>query len=176
MLKVGDRDTMLRYAADCRAFQSRKATGQYGWFPYVRGVVLRNANMQGADLRGVVLTLSDMTGSDFRGADLRDANLTGSRLVDADLRGADLRGARLGDVAFRGARLEGARIEEGTVRALTTGRGRYGCPWHAFVVEGGSLILQYGRDRAPLDVWRTRAEGGWAEAIAIAERVVGEVN
>jgi uncharacterized protein YjbI with pentapeptide repeats len=165
---IHDRETVMSYAADCRAFKAQKAAGQYGWFPYVEGANLRGADLSGADLSGVVLTIAGMTGTDLRGADLRGANLTGSTLVDADLRGADLRGAKLGDVAFHGARLEGARIEEGIVRAMVAGYGRYYCVWHAFVVEGGSLILQYRRDRATLDVWRTREEGEWSEAVAIA--------
>jgi hypothetical protein len=66
----------------------------------LRGVRLRNAQMDSADL-----TDTDLRGAALDGARLVDAVLEGANLEDADLRGADVRGAD-----FTGARLDGADL------------------------------------------------------------------
>jgi uncharacterized protein YjbI with pentapeptide repeats len=101
----------------------------------LRGVVLRDANLQlvnlqGADLReadltgamlgqanleGVLLEGAILQGADLAGATLRDAamsevNLREALLEDADLRGAGLRFADLHDAALEGANLRGADL------------------------------------------------------------------
>lgn len=60
------------------------------------GANLRRAHLYGADLRSANLQGADLYGVDLRAADLRGANLRGADLREADLRGADLRGADVG--------------------------------------------------------------------------------
>jgi len=55
--------------------------------------LLREANLQGADLRWANLREANLQGADLQEADLRWANLRGADLQEADLRWADLRGA-----------------------------------------------------------------------------------
>ena len=54
---------------------------------------LCNIKLRGADLRGADLYKADLRGADLREADLREANLQSAYLRRIDLRGADLRGA-----------------------------------------------------------------------------------
>lgn len=73
------------------------------------------ANLQGADLRGVDLREANLQGADLqradlRGADLRGANLQWAGLQGADLRRADLQGANLQWADLRGAYLRRADL------------------------------------------------------------------
>ena len=73
--------------------------------------LLREANLQGADLRWANLREANLQGADLQEADLRWANLRGADLQEADLRWADLREADL-----RWADLQGADLQEADLR------------------------------------------------------------
>ena len=76
----------------------------------LRGVNLRDCNLEGADLFCARLEGADLTSADLGAADLRDANLAGTSLrevnlysavlLSSSLRGADVRGASLGLTAL----------------------------------------------------------------------------
>lgn len=73
-------------------------------------VVLRHANLSGANLRNANLSFTDLRGvnlihTDLSGADLRSTNLSGADLTDANLSGADLRCVHLNDTDLRDANL-----------------------------------------------------------------------
>lgn len=66
----------------------------------LRGTVLREVHLIGADLRRANLADADLSGANLEGADLSHANLAGAdlqgaNLTNADLTGVDLRGADL---------------------------------------------------------------------------------
>lgn len=87
----------------------------------LRGVFLADAFLGGADLSGVDLSGSDLSRADLSGADLSRANLSGADLTRAFLKGAnldgtslinaDLRGAYLNDVDLNSANMSGAQME-----------------------------------------------------------------
>ncbi|MED5579395.1 MAG: pentapeptide repeat-containing protein, partial [Nitrospinota bacterium] len=71
------------------------------------------------DLRGAVLFDEYLLGADLSGADLQDANLTdteltGTNLSNVNLRGANLLGADLSDATLLGANLTGVKINKRT--------------------------------------------------------------
>lgn len=82
---------------------------------------MRGAEMVGADMRG-----AEMTGADMRGSKMAEAALDGAKLEGADMRGADLRWAKLTDADLtgaalvkadmRGADLAGADLAEADLR------------------------------------------------------------
>lgn len=121
----------------------------------LRAIAMPGATMPQSILTGAFLTGADLTGANLREADLRYATLRYATLREADLREADLRGAELADTDLRDAKVVGARIAEGTITHATAGRNSRYC-WHALRVEDGTIILQYGCDRATLTKWRTR--------------------
>ena len=71
------------------------------------GADLRDANLIGANLRDADLRGADLSGADLRCAYLRDADLSDADLRYADLRDADLRYADLRDADLRYADLSG---------------------------------------------------------------------
>jgi uncharacterized protein YjbI with pentapeptide repeats len=81
----------------------------------VKGALLTNVNLQGADGHGAFLadaTLyrADLQGADFSGADLRKADLTQADMRRAKLRNVDLRGAHLDKCCLKHADLKRARL------------------------------------------------------------------
>lgn len=68
-----------------------------------RQLVLRGADLSGAELQDAVL----------EGADLQDADLQHANLADANLRGADMQRASLRSAHLLGAKLEGATLPDG---------------------------------------------------------------
>jgi uncharacterized protein YjbI with pentapeptide repeats len=88
----------------------------------LRGAVLRDADLSGAnlslanfntaDLRGANLSGSDINTADLRETDLRGANLSGVHIRVANLSDADLRGVRLRGADLRDADLSGANLSE----------------------------------------------------------------
>lgn len=77
---------------------------------YLRSADLRSADLNGADLSGADLSGADLSGADLRSANLRSANLNGADLRSADLSGADLSGADLRSADLNGADLSGANL------------------------------------------------------------------
>ncbi|MFH1941862.1 MAG: pentapeptide repeat-containing protein [bacterium] len=69
------------------------------------GVVLKKADLTGANLSWVILPKADLREALFIDADLKDAELIYSNLSKADLTGADMRGAWLLDTKFIGAKI-----------------------------------------------------------------------
>ena len=87
----------------------------------LRSANLRGANLRGADLRGADLSYADLRyadlrSADLRGANLRDANLRDANLRDANLSSADLRDADLRDADLRYADLRGANLRSADLR------------------------------------------------------------
>ena len=72
----------------------------------LRGADLWGANLRGANLRGADLQEANLRGVDLQGADLREANLWGANFWGADLQKVNLQGANL-----RGTDLWGAKIK-----------------------------------------------------------------
>ncbi|MER5936293.1 pentapeptide repeat-containing protein [Streptomyces sp. NPDC001928] len=106
------------------ALRAREADGE--------PVVLRGADLAGANLYEVALHGADLTGADLTGADLSFSDLTGARLdlaklAGAGLGGADLSGARLhrsdlagavlDDAVLAGAELNAAHLPTASLRA-----------------------------------------------------------
>ena len=77
-----------------------------GAWPFVSGVRLKRANMRGVYLRGAIL----------RSAQLQEANLYGAQLEGADLRSADLLRTILCDAHLQGANLDDADLERADLR------------------------------------------------------------
>ena len=73
--------------------------------------LLREADLQGADLQEADLRWANLQGADLREADLRWANLQG-----ADLRWANLQGANLREADLREADLQGADLRWADLR------------------------------------------------------------
>jgi len=111
--------------------------------------------LNGSVLRGIDLRDAKLQGAALREADLQGAEIIGADLRDSDLEGADLRGTRMIEIDLRGTKLTGVRIDEGVVVASAAGLDG-GYLWHALRVEDGNVVLQYGGERATLDVWCTR--------------------
>lgn len=66
----------------------------------LRGAILSQAVLNGADLQETsmdkaVMEGAQLVGANLNGATLREANLRGATLIDANFQGADLRGAKL---------------------------------------------------------------------------------
>jgi uncharacterized protein YjbI with pentapeptide repeats len=74
-------------------------------------VVLRGANLAGANLYEVTLVGADLTWADLHGADLSFSNLTGAQLDDATLTGASLGGADLSGARLHRSDLAGAVLD-----------------------------------------------------------------
>jgi uncharacterized protein YjbI with pentapeptide repeats len=92
-------------------------------------LVLRGADLDGADLRGADLSGANLGGASLAQAHLQGTNLSwamlhgarlagavlhGAHLVLADLREADLRGAKLQGANLSWAKLRGARLDDAT--------------------------------------------------------------
>jgi Pentapeptide repeats (8 copies) len=77
----------------------------------LQGANLGNANLQGADLKGANLRETALLGTNLREADLLRANLQGARLQEANLQGARLEEANLQGAGLGGANLQGALYE-----------------------------------------------------------------
>jgi uncharacterized protein YjbI with pentapeptide repeats len=90
----------------------------------LRGADLTRAKLKGADLFGAKLGKAVLAGAslgkriDLRSADLRRADLRKAKLRDADMQDADLRKARMSGVELRGANLAGAKIGKGELEEL----------------------------------------------------------
>jgi hypothetical protein len=96
---------------------------------YLRGVVLRNADLSGgnydnADLSAADLSYANLRNASLRGAKLRAAKLLGTSLDGADLTGADLRAADLRYATLQGAILAGVRFDDATLGKATWSDGR----------------------------------------------------
>ena len=74
------------------------------------GANLSDANLSDADLIGANLRYADLSGADLSHADLSDANLNVADLRGTDLSGAYLSGANLGYADLRSANLSGAYL------------------------------------------------------------------
>ncbi len=73
---------------------------------------LRGAVLIETDLRGAELDDADLCGSNVNETDLRQASLDRANLTNASLAYADLRGADLGDANLTGADLSGAEVHD----------------------------------------------------------------
>ena len=71
----------------------------------VKWAVTNGANLSGADLGGADLSGAYLSRADLSGAKLSRANLSGANLIDANLSGAYLYGAVLRDANLSGAKL-----------------------------------------------------------------------
>jgi len=76
---------------------------------------LLGARLRGLDMREARLDDADLVGADLRAAHLARADLRGADLSDADLRGAKLRGADLTGAQLEGASLRGTDLRDGTL-------------------------------------------------------------
>lgn len=74
------------------------------------GANFANANFTNADLKGCILANAVLREANFQGANLSDANLCGAYLVQANFEKANLRGAKLLDASISGANFAGADI------------------------------------------------------------------
>jgi len=101
----------------------------------LRGAVLSDADLRGADLRGAVLSGAVLSGADLRDADLSGAVLSGADLSGAVLRGAVLSGAVLSDAVLRGAVLSGADLSG----AVLSGADLSGAVLSGAVLSGADL-------------------------------------
>jgi hypothetical protein len=75
-------------------------------------IVLRGANLAGANLYEVTLVGADLTRADLHGADLSFSDLSGARLDDATLAGTNLGGADLSGARLHRSDLAGAVLDE----------------------------------------------------------------
>ncbi|MGL5794488.1 MAG: pentapeptide repeat-containing protein [Waterburya sp.] len=73
---------------------------------------LEGANLEGADLERANLQQTNLKGANLEGADLGKTNFTGANLANANLFDADLEKANLQGVNLEGANLEGADLEK----------------------------------------------------------------
>ena len=80
------------------------------------GIVLRDADLRGADLLWTDLRYADLRGADLRWTDLRYADLQDANLRWANLQCADLRGADLRDADLRGADLRWTDLRYANLR------------------------------------------------------------
>ena len=76
----------------------------------LRGADLSDANLRGANLNYTNLSYADLSDADLRYADLSDADLRYADLNGANLSGADLSGANLSGANLSGANLSGADL------------------------------------------------------------------
>ena len=103
-----------------------------------RGVLFKNANLQGAHLNETILREADLTKANLQGAfltgaksegtyltraDLQGAHLVGTILEGADLTGADLQGTYLNEANLQIAYLTGANFAEADLRGSGPQRG-----------------------------------------------------
>ncbi len=101
-------------------FNQLRTTFTYYGPPDMKGALLSEAGLDGAnltladltlaDLKGASLTRADLTATNLAGADLRQANLTETNLNGADLRRANLDGAELTRADLTGANLDGTNL------------------------------------------------------------------
>ena len=128
------------------------------------------ANLGGANLRS-----ADLGGADLRSANLRSANLYGANLYGADLRSANLRSANLYGANLRSANLGGANLYGANLRSANLG-GVVGngeeivsaqtpvWPISAARMPDGSVVMQIGCQRHPLEMWR-KSDPRWIDAM-----------
>ena len=76
----------------------------------VRWALENGANLSGANLNGANLSGANLSGADLRGANLNGANLSGANLNGANLSGANLSGANLSYADLSYANLSGANL------------------------------------------------------------------
>ena len=76
-----------------------------------KGLAVKWALKNKADLAGANLEDADLTGADLEGVNLIRANLVGADLIDANLKRADLIGANLTNADLAGADLEDANLD-----------------------------------------------------------------
>ncbi|BAY51186.1 serine/threonine protein kinase [Thermostichus vulcanus NIES-2134] len=74
------------------------------------GANFANANFTNADLKGCILANAVLREANFQGANLHDANLCGAYLVQANFERANLKGAKLHDASISGANFTSADI------------------------------------------------------------------
>jgi hypothetical protein len=94
-----DRDRYIRYLA------------VNAWINGDRVVLLKYANLQGADLSDLNLSGATLLYANLPSACLVRTNLSGANLSHADLRGAQLNGANLKAAHLDRANLQGARLD-----------------------------------------------------------------
>lgn len=75
-------------------------------------IYLDHQNLERADLRGMVLSEACLYGANLSGADLSDADLRDASLTWANLSGANLRTAKIFGAEFHNARLDGAKLPD----------------------------------------------------------------
>jgi uncharacterized protein YjbI with pentapeptide repeats len=80
---------------------------------YLSGAQLKGANLSGAQLKGAKLMMAQL-----EGADLSEAQLEGADLTVVQLEGADLSKAQLERADLRGAQLEGADLSKAKLEGV----------------------------------------------------------
>ena len=124
-LPKSEAELLSRYGAGERSFERLILRGAELEGADLEGINLRKAdltgaNLQGVNLRGAILDHVDLARANLRSADLsatstratsmRDVELVGATLRNANLRGALLDKASIVQTELRGALLEGARF------------------------------------------------------------------
>ncbi|MCP4105372.1 MAG: TIR domain-containing protein, partial [Desulfobacteraceae bacterium] len=86
----------------------------------LREADLQGANLQKADLQGADLQGANLQRVGLQGANLQRTDLRGANLQRAGLQGADLRKANLREADFRGANLQGADLQKADLHEVKT--------------------------------------------------------
>jgi uncharacterized protein YjbI with pentapeptide repeats len=75
------------------------------------GAELQGADLSGAELQGASLVMTQLQGANLSLAELQRAELSGAELQGANLSAAELQGANLGNTQLQGADLRGAHLQ-----------------------------------------------------------------
>ena len=80
------------------------------------GSLLKEANLQGANLEGVDFKDANLMGVDFREANLANANFENVNLAGVDFRDANLEGANFSKSNLIGTKFKGANLQKANLR------------------------------------------------------------
>ena len=138
-------------------------------------IVLRDANLSGADLRGAFLRGADLSDAVLRGANLSDADLSGADLSDAVLRGADLSDADLSGADLSGADLRDAFLRGADLSDADGNQLPRATPAQAIEnLDKVRAIVMDNRDRLNMGHWH--GDNGWKERTCAEETLCGTTH